>query len=144
MLGQEHEEFLREWVNDESGMRQVYEELLRFLQGFQGVEFAFKARPGVSYSLRAGHVHQQDRPLFALIDVIDDDPDNRWLSVCFYGDMITDYRESGDLIPQGLLGEDGYCFDLLTPDREEVDYLKERIREALDCISFSPQETRVQ
>jgi hypothetical protein len=38
-----------------------------------------------------------------MVDVIDDDPEVRWLSVCFYGEMITDPDEAGELIPEGLL-----------------------------------------
>ena len=44
--------------------------------------------------------------LFAIIDVIDDDPQARWLSVCFYGDMITDPEGRGEVIPGGLAGAD--------------------------------------
>ena len=62
--------------------------------------------------------------------IIDDDPSERWLSVCFYGEMITDPDEAGDLIPEGLLGEDGYCFDLYEYDPDEVAYLKQRLSQA--------------
>jgi hypothetical protein len=65
-----------------------------------------------------------------MIDVIDDDPGQRWLSVCFYGDMIEDPAELGDLIPEGLLGADGYCFDITESDDQVQDYVSERIREA--------------
>ena len=65
-----------------------------------------------------------------MVDVIDDDPEDRWLSVCFYGEMVTDPQEAGDLVPEGLLGEDGYCFDMYEYDEQEVAYLKERLTEA--------------
>jgi len=84
----------------------------------------------VSYSVRPKHELQKKRALYAMVDVIDDDPDNRWLSVCFYGEMITDPEEKGDLIPEGLLGEDGYCFDLDEYDAKDLDYLKLRLTEA--------------
>ena len=135
MLGQEHESFLESWTGDETGMRQVYEEFLQLLQESGEVEFSFRARPGISYSLRATHSRQTRRSLFAMIDVIDDDPDSRWISVCFFGDMITDPLELGDLIPEGLLGDDGYCFDLVTLNREEVDYLRQRILEAKESAA---------
>jgi len=35
-----------------------------------------------------------------------------------------------DIVPGGLLGQDGYCFDLLSSDSEEVDYVAQRIQEA--------------
>ena len=96
----------------------------------QEIKIDFNARPGASYSLRAAHVKDSDHPLFVMVDVIDDDPDERWLSVCFYGEMITDPDEAGDLIPEGLLGEDGYCFDLYEYNRDEVEYLKQRLAQA--------------
>jgi hypothetical protein len=66
--------------------------------------------------------------LFALVDVIDDDPAARWLSVCFYADMITDPEELGDVAPGGLAGEDARCFDLESGAR--ADYILERLKEA--------------
>jgi len=131
MLGPEFETFLENWGEDDTGMRGAFEKLLRLLRNADGVELSFKARPGVSYSLRAAHSAQKDRSLFTMIDVIDDDPTNRWLSVCFFGDMISDPEEKGDLIPGGLLGEDGYCFDLDTAEEGEVQYVGQRIEEAI-------------
>jgi hypothetical protein len=65
-----------------------------------------------------------------MIDVIDDDPKQRWLSVCFYGDMIEDPDELGDLIPEGLLGADGYCFDITESDDSLEEYVRKRMNEA--------------
>lgn len=124
------EEFMDGWQDDSTGARQAFSELLNHLSTLDHITLEFHARPGVSYSLRPNHGAQTQRSLFAMVDVIDDDPDQRWLSVCFYGDMITDPDEAGDLIPGGLLGEDGYCFDLYTYDRDEVAYLKERLTQA--------------
>jgi len=135
MLGQEFEEFLQEWNEDGTGMRRGFDDLLGILRNAEGVELSFKARPGVSYSLRATHAAQRERSLFAMIDVIDDDPANRWLSVCFFGDMVSDPEEKGDLIPEGLLGGDGYCFDLDTAEESEVTYVAQRIREALEAAA---------
>ena len=84
----------------------------------------------MSYSLRVKHMLQQSRELFVIMDVIDDDPESRWLSVCFYPDMITDPEERGNIIPLGLLGEDGYCFDYDEWDEEFLRYLETRLDEA--------------
>jgi len=132
MLGEEFESFLAGWNEDGTGMRGAFDELTETLRDADGVELTFKARPGVTYSLRGTHTAQKERSLFVMIDVIDDDPSNRWLSVCFYGDMIQDPEEKGDLIPGGLLGEDGYCFDLDEAEESEVRYIGQRIREALE------------
>jgi hypothetical protein len=69
------------------------------------------------------------------MDVIDDDPDSRWLSVCFYPDMITDPEERGNIIPLGLLGEDGYCFDYDEWNEEFLRYLETRLDEAHENAS---------
>ncbi|MCG8686967.1 MAG: hypothetical protein MI892_18955 [Desulfobacterales bacterium] len=122
--------FLTEWKDTDSKTRQAFSELVDHLNSLEETTLEFNARPGVSYSLRPSHSAQSKRPLFAMVDVIDDDPDDRWLSVCFYGELVTDPQEAGDLVPEGLLGEDGYCFDLYEYDADEVAYLKARLTEA--------------
>ena len=100
------------------------------LEAVDGVNLDFKARPGITYSLRGAHPAQQERDLFVLIDVIDDDPEQRWLSVCFYDDLVTDEQEQGDWVPGGLMGEDARCFNVDEADEDLVAYVVERIREA--------------
>lgn len=124
------EQFFSDWQDNDTRIKQAFGELLAHLKTLDQTKLTFTARPGVSFSLRPGHDRQNKRTLFAMVDVIDDDPDNRWLSVCFYGEMITDPEEFGDLIPGGLLGEDGYCFDLDEYDAGLLAYLKERLTEA--------------
>lgn len=125
---------LDSWSDNGSRMRSAFGELCDHLSAKNGVTLEFKARPGISYSLR-GVVPGTDRPLFTMIDVIDDDPSDRWLSVCFYGDMITDPDEAGDFVPGGLLGQDGHCFDLDGDNAETLPYLKARIDEAFASAS---------
>jgi hypothetical protein len=124
------EQFLSDWKDNGSGTRQAFEELLAHLTHLNHTRMEFVPRPDVSYSVRPRHADQKKRSLFAMVDVIDDDPENRWLSVCFYGEMITDPEDAGDLIPGGLLGEDGFCFDLDEYDAGKVAYLKDRLSEA--------------
>ncbi len=126
------ETFIQNWTETETKTRQAFFELYEHLKTLSGTVFEFNERPGVSYSLRPRHESQKKRSLFAMVDVIDDTPDERWLSVCFYGEMITDPDEAGDLIPQGLMGEDGYCFDLYEYDEDEINYLKQRLSEAFE------------
>jgi hypothetical protein len=122
--------FIDEWEENDTRTKQAFTELLDHLNSLEDTTLDFNARPGVSYSLRPRHANQTERSLFAMVDVIDDDPKERWLSVCFYGEMITDPEETGDLIPEGLMGEDGYCFDLYEYDPGEMAYLKERLTQA--------------
>jgi hypothetical protein len=63
-----------------------------------------------------------------MVDVIEDNP--RWLSVCFYDEMITDPEEKGDFVPEGLLGEDAVCFDIEELDEELIRYIEIRLDEA--------------
>ena len=63
-----------------------------------------------------------------MVDVIEDDP--RWLSICFYGEMIADPEEKGDFVPEGLIGEDAVCFDLEQRDEALIRYIETRMDEA--------------
>ena len=126
-------EFLDQWTLDEMNMKNIFLRLAnRFLEKDRAV-LSVVPRPGVSTSLRARKkVQNEEGTLITMIDIVDDDPDNRWLSVCFYGDCVTDPEEAGDLVPGGLLGEDGYCFDLYENDQNAITYLEQRIDEAYE------------
>lgn len=130
MLG-EVERFLDEWEDTALEVKKSFVLLKNYVADKAETTFSFKARPGVSYSLRVKHRLQQSRELFLIMDVIDE-PENRWLSICFYPDMITDPVDKGVLIPLGLLGEDGYCFDYEEWDEDYLQYLKTRLDEAYD------------
>jgi hypothetical protein len=134
---QEVEAFIQQWPGEEQPMRDWFELLYAEIKLLNKVELQFVARPGVSYSLRPKHQAQSDRELFAMIDVIDDDPQARWLSVCFYGDMITDPKQLGEVIPGGLAGADGYCFDMFDNDSALAAYLVERLHEAASVAATS-------
>jgi hypothetical protein len=127
---QEIESFLNSWPGEVQPMRGWFERFYRELAAIEGVTFTFAARPGVSYSMRPVHRNQKEKTLFAIIDVIDDDPGERWLSVCFYEEMITDPAGRGEVIPGGLSGQDGYCFDMYENDEELAAYLLDRLQEA--------------
>lgn len=129
--------FLETWEETDTRTKQAFMALKEHILAMEGVTVEFIARPGVSYSLRPKHANQTERTLFAMADVIDDDPSARWLSVCFYGDMVTDPDEEGDLIPEGLLGSDGYCFDLDEYDEQGVAYIKERLNDAYKAAKAS-------
>lgn len=124
------EKFIDNWQEDALGLKPVFVSYFKDLQKMVDADIEFNERPGISYSLRGMHKNGNERPLFVMIDVIDDDPKERWLSVCFYGETITDPDEEGDLIPEGLLGDDGYCFDLVEADESRTVYVRRRIQEA--------------
>lgn len=124
------EKFLADWPGTHQPLREVFRLFYQELSAMAGVTLTFTARPGVSYSLRPRRGRGDGREFFAIIDVIDDEPQARWLSVCFYQDMITDPEERGQTIPGGLAGSDGYCFDIYKDDPDLTDYLLVRLREA--------------
>ncbi len=123
--------FLQEWESGQGpAMQKWFQLFFDTVRAMENVDLQFVARPGVSYSIRPKQRNQKERDLFAMIDVIDDDPAERWLSVCFYGDMIADPEQRGEVIPGGLAGSDGYCFDMFEDDKELADYLVDRLVEA--------------
>jgi hypothetical protein len=127
--------FIEEWEETPEKNKEVFLHLKEYLAGKTGVTLEFIARPGVTYSLRATHAAQTKRDLFVMIDVIEDDP--RWLSVCFYGNMIKDPEEKGDFVPEGLLGEDAVCYDIEERDEELMRYIEIRLDEA--CLNASKE-----
>jgi hypothetical protein len=127
---------LQDWGIDTQGVKAAFLRLLQKLTSMENSHLTFKSRPGVSHSLRGGirlTDHNTDR-IVTLIDIIDDDPQSRWLSVCFYEDTITDDNGLGNPIPKGILGEDGYCFDLFAYDEVLLLYLEGKIDEAFKNV----------
>ncbi len=124
-------QFLDEWTVDPNNVKPLFITLLEHTKRLSDVRVRYIRRPGISHSVRLVNSAQQDGGFFGLMDVVDDDPENRWLSVCFYSDMITDHAGKGDYIPGGIGGNDSTCFSVDHPEGFE-DYLKDRITEA--CI----------
>ena len=115
--------------------KKAFVRLKDYIVSKTGVNLDFIPREGLTYSLRATHENQNNKPLFVMVDVIEDTP--RWLSVCFYSDMITDPDERGDFVPDGLLGEDALCFDLEEYSEEGIQYVEARINEACKSAAQS-------
>ncbi len=118
---------LAAWVESADGNRQGFIRLHEVLAGMEGVVLEWHSRPGLTSSLRA-LVPGRQRPLFVMVDVIEDEP--RWLSVCFFNDMVQDPEERGAFVPGGLLGEDALCFDLDACTAEALAYVVARLAEA--------------
>jgi hypothetical protein len=125
---QELKSFIDEWLDSPEKNKKGFIRLKEYLESLPGVILTFLPRPGLTFSLRASHVTQKDKQLFVMVDVIEGSP--RWLSVCFYSEMISDPDEKGDFVPGGLLGQDAKCFDMDSYSEEAVRYLEERIAEA--------------
>ena len=123
---------LDEWTNGPQYIKNAFIKFKDNLLKKENITINFVSRPGITYSLRVTVKEnpQADKPLFAMMDIIDDDPENRWLSVCFFGEMISDPDDSGDFVPEGLLGEDACCFDFDEDDNDMFQYIQQRIDEA--------------
>jgi hypothetical protein len=126
--------FIAEWTEPPGKNKSTFLHFKDYLNSKNGVNLDFIARPGVTYSLRGVHNDQKEKDLFVMVDVIEDV--TRWLSVCFYGEMITDPEEKGDVVPGGLLGEDALCFDLEEQDDILVKYIEARLDEAINYSSL--------
>lgn len=125
--------FVEGWTQDPLAAKSSFVAWHEFLASQAGVEIGFKARPNVSYSLRARHINQAGRELFVMVDVVDDDPAERWLSVCFYADLVSDPEGLGDVVPQGLAGEDACCFNLDEDNSHLREYIAARLAEAVQA-----------
>jgi len=120
--------FIAAWKETPEKTKQVFLQLRDHLAAKEGAQLEFVPREGLTYSLRGASPNQTQRPLFVMVDVIEDDP--RWLSVCSFGEMISDPEEAGDFVPEGLLGEDAICFDIERYDPQRIAYVTARIDEA--------------
>ena len=125
---QQLESFIENWTETQEQNKKAFVRLRDYVASKTGVNLDFIPREGLTYSLRAVHEKQKNKPLFVMVDVIEDTP--RWLSVCFYNEMITDSDENGDFVPDGLLGEDALCFDLEEYNEEGIRYVEARMDEA--------------
>ncbi|MDE5831387.1 MAG: hypothetical protein K2H64_00095 [Desulfovibrio sp.] len=129
--------FIDSWQNDPLGAKQFFLECKDTLDASPDALYDFVSRPAISYSIRAKHKNQKERPGFGAIDVIDDDPDNRWVSVCFYADLVTDPDGLGDWVPDGFHGEDAMCFNMDEYDPRLKRYILDRLNEALRAAANS-------
>lgn len=121
--------FLREWRTDRNMVKTACKELFAHMSGLPGLRLAYLYRPGISLSLRA---LPEDNPekIVALLDIIDDDPEERWISLCFDASRVHDTEGMGDMVPQGLQGADAVCFDYDADNPVLLAYLKVRLSEA--------------
>ncbi|MDL2272058.1 hypothetical protein LJC23_03390 [Desulfovibrio sp. OttesenSCG-928-I05] len=122
-------EFFDAWNVDGNGVKPACEALFAHMASLPGLKLAFLYRQGISLSIRALPVENQEK-IVALLDIIDDAPEERWVSLCFDASRVTDPEERGDLVPQGLQGVDACCFDYDADDSALLTYLIERLTEA--------------
>lgn len=115
--------FIEGWGNESPKVKSMAKSMCDCLCNVPNLEFAYRGRPGISHSLRIGPGSDPDRPFFALIDVIDDEPEARWLSICMYADLVDDPKDLADPIPGGLDGNDAMCFDLDEDAEDTITYV---------------------
>ncbi len=120
--------FLANWQEGPERTKTAFLTYKNYLEGKEQVRLEFIPRPGLTYSLRAAYTGPTKQHLLVMVDVIEDEP--RWLSICFYADMVSDPEERGDFVPSGLLGGDALCFDIPAWDEELISYVEARMDEA--------------
>lgn len=133
MINEKIVSFIDGWKETQENNKKAFLFFREFLESLEGVVLEFVAREGVTYSLRAQHKNQKEEPLFVMVDVIEGEP--RWLSICFYAEMITDPEEKGNFVPGGLLGEDACCFDIEEHTEVMLGYIQKRISEAYNSAN---------
>jgi len=125
---QELTTFIENWQETAEKNKEIFLHFRKYLTSKEDVVLTFIPRTGVTYSLRARHTAQRRKKLFVMVDVIEDSP--RWLSVCFYGEMISNPEQKGNFVPGGLLGEDAICIDIEEWNEELIRYVEMRLDEA--------------
>ena len=70
-------DLLNGWAADDNGIKAAFIEIVELLESLEGLVYSFKSRPGISHSLRAS-IDNREKKLLTLMDIIDDDPANRW------------------------------------------------------------------
>ena len=116
-------------------MEQTFKALKAKAEELCGVDLTVQPRPGIGHSFRGITNNQADRPVWLLLDVLEPDNEPWWLSICFFAESITDPEDLGEIIPGGLFGTDGYCFDIEKNDEQIINYLSQRLTEAWQSAS---------
>ena len=132
----EIDDFILNWGEESLDVKDIFADLYSFLQKQSAVTLGWSARPGISYSLRLSAANPPaERPFFAMLDIIDDDPEERWISMCMYADMADDPDGKGDVVPKGLNNQDALCFDIDENDEEICGYLKGVLQRMIDRVN---------
>lgn len=122
--------FLESWQLDPAHVKDAFIHYISLFENKEGLITEFVSRPGVSYSFRGMFPPNKPENLRFMIDVIDDEPDSRWLSVCFFAHTVSDPENLGDLAPGGLFGQDAICFNLDEDNNLMRKYIEKRLQEA--------------
>lgn len=128
----ELDDFLSNWGEDSQEVKDLFLALYDTAKNIPNVHMEYNGRPGISHSLRVGLAGDPSRPFFAMVDIIDDDPEERWISMCMYADVAVDPDEKGDLIPKGLNDQDAVCFDVDESDETTAAYLAKVLKDAAE------------
>lgn len=130
--------FLRDWGLDSLEVKRLFSQLYKLLQGCPALTLHWDARPEVVYSLRAALKEAKSPGIsgdVALIDIIDDDPEERWLSIRLNAELIGCCHKEWEILPGGLSGHDALCIDVDENEEGLSDYLVELFEDALKKLA---------
>jgi hypothetical protein len=126
----EIDEFLNTWVAD----TKVKALFCLLYQNFKNnkLQLTWQARPGACYSLYAAMPGATTD--FAKLDIVDDDPEERWLSLCITKDMADDPENFGECIPKLFNNQDALCFDIDENNENISEYLQNLLNNAVQKL----------
>lgn len=126
--------FLQNWGEDSQEVRELFHRLYSLLRDCPLLTLRWKAEPGVVYSLRGALKEARTDDLsgdIVRIDVVDDDPEERWLSIRLTAALGDAPGETWETLPGALSGRAAFCLDVDECDDETTATLPELFRKRL-------------
>jgi len=78
---QQLEAFIENWTETPEQNKKAFVRLKDYVASKPGVNLDFIPRDGLTYSLRAAHENQKNKPLFVMVDVIEDTDNTRNIKI---------------------------------------------------------------
>jgi hypothetical protein len=132
----EIDEFIKSWVIDitDEDRAEVKNIFIALYQCFKDSNLPMKwlARPGSCYSLCVSE--QNSTSAFARLDVVDDDPEERWLSLCIKKALADDPANYGEVVPKILDEQDALCFAIDESNENIKVYLQTLLKKAINNL----------
>jgi hypothetical protein len=136
----EIDDFLNSWAVDgseetdewQSKVKAVFTDFYNLFKHHK-LQMTWHARPGKCYSLDV--FAQGATSGFARLDIVDDDPEERWLFLCIKKDLAEDPENYGEVMPEILDGQDALCFDIDERDDVMRAYLQTLLENAVRKLS---------
>lgn len=130
--------FLLNWGEDSLEVKELFTRLYGLLRQCPALTLSWNARPEVVYALRATLKEAKSADIsgdIARMDIIDDDPEERWLSIRLNAALAGRCRKDWEVLPGGLSGHDALCIDVDEQEEGISDDLLELFASSLKNLS---------